>query len=166
MEHLNPAGSPDNDNLFTDFQQTLIQASVGKRLANYLIDVVGFWIFIIILSNILGYIIREPYVAFLLSLNEFEVFCYLLAFNCIYYIVFEGSTRGRTLGKLITGSRAVREDGSGISFGQAVGRTFSRFVPFEFISILFSPRPWHDEWTNSYVIDIKKSKNPVDYPNY
>ena len=77
----------------------------------------------------------------------------------------EAITKGRSLGKIITGTKAVNDDGSNIGSGTAFKRGFSRIVPFEIFTALGSPSyPWHDKWNHTYVIDIKKSSiiSPVD----
>ena len=43
----------------------------------------------------------------------------------VYYLPLEGLT-GRTLGKLVTGTRVVNADGMKPTFNQILGRTFSR----------------------------------------
>ena len=68
-----------------------------------------------------------------------------------YYVILEGMT-GRTLGKLITGTKVVNERGEPPSFGQILGRTFSRFIPFEVFSFLAEDgRGWHDSVPGTYV---------------
>jgi uncharacterized RDD family membrane protein YckC len=72
--------------------------------------------------------------------------------------LIEGFTKGKSLGKLITGTRAVNEDGSQISFQTGMLRGFCRAVPFNQLSALGNPcYPWHDKWTNTEVIDEKES---------
>jgi uncharacterized RDD family membrane protein YckC len=76
----------------------------------------------------------------------------------IYMGTIEAITKGRSIGKYITGTKAVNNDGSLISISTAFKRGFSRAVPFEPFSALGSPSlPWHDKWTDTYVIDIKQS---------
>ena len=75
----------------------------------------------------------------------------------------EALFKGKSLGKLITGTRAVNEDGSNLSAKTALLRGLSRAVPFNAFSALGTPSyPWHDKWTNSYVIDEKESNRPTD----
>ncbi len=70
----------------------------------------------------------------------------------------EAITKGRSLGKLITKTKAVNEDGTSISVSTAFTRGLSRAVPFNSFSALGNPpHPWHDKWTKTYVIDIKDS---------
>jgi|SRR6218665_692706 len=69
----------------------------------------------------------------------------------IYYTICEKVFRGYTLGKFITGTRAIREDGTELTFRDAMLRTLSRIVPFEPFSG-FGDMPWHDGWTKTTVI--------------
>lgn len=69
----------------------------------------------------------------------------------------EGMSNGRSIGKLITGTRAVNEDGSDISFQKAFVRNIVRAIPFNALSALGTPsHPWHDRWSDTMVIDEKK----------
>jgi len=71
----------------------------------------------------------------------------------------EAVFRGKSLGKLITGTQAVNLDGSSISMATAFGRGFSRAVPFCAFSAFGNPSdPWQDRWTDTMVIDQKLSK--------
>ncbi len=72
-----------------------------------------------------------------------------------YYIAMEGFF-GFTVGKLVTGTRVVTEGGGRPRWGQVVGRTFARLIPFEPFSVLFSNdkerRGWHDSLPKTYVV--------------
>ena len=76
-----------------------------------------------------------------------------------YYTVMEGAT-GTTIGKLLTGTRVVDEDGRRITGGQALLRSLSRVVPFEAFSVLLAddeePRGWHDRWPPTRVVLKRK----------
>jgi uncharacterized RDD family membrane protein YckC len=68
---------------------------------------------------------------------------------------------GRTLGKLITGTIVVDSKTlKKASFRKILGRTFSRLIPFESLSFLFSvyPKGWHDSIPNTMVINMKGYK--------
>ncbi len=78
-----------------------------------------------------------------------------------YYIFFEHFLGGKTLGKFITRTRVVSKDGQRPSFENIIGRSFSRVVPFEAFSFLGSkPSGWHDDWSNTIVIDERHSSLP------
>jgi uncharacterized RDD family membrane protein YckC len=81
-----------------------------------------------------------------------------LIFYALYMGLVEGVFKGKSLGKLITGTKAVNMDGSKISFATAFARGCSRAVPFCVFSAFGTPcYPWQDKWTNTLVIDEKKS---------
>jgi uncharacterized RDD family membrane protein YckC len=140
----------------------LIRASTGKRFANFLIDYV---IFLLIMGGVgIVWVLTNP--ESFDRMNNGNDFGFNLAGLVIYGFYMsciEAVTTGRSLGKLITGTKAVNEDGSNISAGTAFKRGLSRMVPFEIFSALGSPSyPWHDKWSHTYVIDIKKSSIIAD----
>jgi uncharacterized RDD family membrane protein YckC len=72
----------------------------------------------------------------------------------VYYTLCEKLFRGYTLGKLVTGTRAIRSNGAELRFKDCLLRSFCRLVPLEVLSG-FGGRPWHDSWTNTMVIKVK-----------
>jgi uncharacterized RDD family membrane protein YckC len=72
----------------------------------------------------------------------------------IYYTICEKAFRGYTLGKLLTGTRAIRDNGEELTFKDALLRSLSRLVPFEVLSG-FAARPWHDSWTKTQVVKVR-----------
>ena len=77
----------------------------------------------------------------------------------VYYVVLEGLL-GISIGKLVTGTRVVDGHGRASSLRTAVMRTLCRFIPFEPLSLAFSPhdrtRGWHD--TRSRTCVVRKSR--------
>ncbi|MCC6287840.1 MAG: RDD family protein [Chitinophagaceae bacterium] len=150
-------------NLLADIESThLVQASTGKRFANYIIDIITFYVAVFALGIILA-LISPAYIDWINNGNNSPGFRLVdRLIGLVMYGVFmglvEAVTKGRSLGKLITRTRAVNQDGSTIAAGTAFLRGLSRAVPFEAFSALGSPSfPWHDKWTKTYVIDIKES---------
>ena len=76
-----------------------------------------------------------------------------IAILALYFIVMEGIF-GVTIGKLLTGTRVVNAKGGKPSFGQIVGRSFARMIPFEPFSFLFGDNTtgWHDSLSGTRVI--------------
>lgn len=72
----------------------------------------------------------------------------------IYYTFCEKLFKGYTLGKLITGTRAIRQDGKELTFRDAILRSLSRLVPFEVFSG-FNTLTWHDSWTDTMVVQAR-----------
>lgn len=139
-------------NLLSEFQIEQPRADKSLRFVNLLIDTIAFYIvvFVVIFIIALGTPEFLDSLSFTIWLNIIALGLFLL-----YFSVFEAFTNGRTLGKLITGTRAVKEDGTPIQFSDAFKRALSRMVPFEAFSG-FAERPWHDSWTDTTVVKIQK----------
>jgi len=145
------------------FEAHLVQASHGKRFANYIIDVIVFFLFSFILGFVY-YSIFPDAVDLAESDNLIDNLLDRILWAVIMAIFFglsETLMKGRTVGKYLTGTKAVNLDGTPISTRTAFTRGFCRIVPFEALSALSSPCfPWHDKWSKTYVIDIKESTLP------
>lgn len=137
-------------NLLDDFQIEQPRASKTLRFVNLLIDTIAFYVIALVLGGFIGF--NAPDVV---ENENFSIFSYLISISLflLYFSVFEAFTNGRTLGKLITGTRAVKEDGSALQFADAFKRALSRIVPFEAFSG-FAERPWHDSWTDTTVVKL------------
>ncbi|HEV3413464.1 MAG TPA: RDD family protein [Puia sp.] len=151
----NASGAPTED-ILDDVHYTLFQASGGKRFINYLIDWVAFsliWQFLF--ARLIGellVLINFP-IDNTAALYSFSYLSYFTFFGVLLGGV-EAATGGKTLGKLVTQTRAINDDGSRLKPGKAFLRYLVRLVPFEAFSALGSPSyPWHDRWTGTLVID-------------
>lgn len=116
-------------------------ASTGQRFANFLID--------LIITTALSVVVL---LFFFPDAGDIASRLVSALIYVAYYLILEGLTGGRTIGKFITGTIAVCDDGSPFSFENALSRSFSRIVPFEAFSI-FSGRPWHDKWSKTAVVN-------------
>jgi len=129
----------------------------GKRFANYLIDYLGTLIFGVL---VFGLLIATEGID-LETENGLRDQLIFIGVYVAYYIFFEHFLGGKTLGKFITRTRVVSKDGQRPSFENIIGRSFSRVVPFEAFSFLGSkPSGWHDDWSNTIVIDERHSSLP------
>ncbi|GAB4093898.1 RDD family protein [Flaviaesturariibacter terrae] len=160
MDMMDPMHTTEEQDLFTDMQPELVQADSGKRLLNLIIDRVAFYGFLFVVGMVLG-LITPRAVGFFQSIADNPIVDALL--TMLLYALYMGAQealfKGKTLGKLITGTRAVYQDGGSINASTAFTRGLSRIVPFEPFSALGSPTyPWHDKWTDTFVIDEKKSR--------
>jgi uncharacterized RDD family membrane protein YckC len=117
-------------------------ASQGARFINALIDgVASYLISLAILA--LGVRVESPWI---LRLG--------IVMPIVYYVYFE-LTFQATLGKFFTRTRVVTVDGGTPSFGQIVGRTLLRVVPFDALSYLGrDPIGWHDRWSGTLVVRL------------
>ena len=80
-------------------------------------------------------------------------------------MVFETIT-GRTLGKYITNTKVLTEDGQKPEADKILYRTLSRMIPFEAFSFLGDEgRGWHDSLAKTVVVDVKKYNEIVELQN-
>jgi uncharacterized RDD family membrane protein YckC len=122
-------------------------AGNGKRFLNFIIDMVVYYL----LSFVAGYILAITGNA---SIAVSPIPAYLIAFTILvgYYLVME-STTGATLGKMITKTKVVTQNGEKPTTGQFVGRSFARLIPFEAFSFLGGNPGWHDTMTSTFVVN-------------
>jgi uncharacterized RDD family membrane protein YckC len=131
--------------------QYLRPASQGQRLANFLIDY--------LIGTILSFAFAVSVLIVILAITGDEdtdkygnlAMLLLIVGLITYYTGFEAGNKGRTIGKLITGTYAVRSDDKPLTFQDAFLRSLCRIVPFEAFSG-FGDAPWHDAWTNTKVV--------------
>ncbi|HYG39543.1 MAG TPA: RDD family protein [Cytophagales bacterium] len=121
-------------------------AGAGKRLMNYLID-----------TSIIYMLWHLALMATFYFFNKTEqdigtVYLVLFSVYLPYYIFLE-YLKGKTVGKMITGTQVLDEDGYKASFGRIVLRTVCRFIPFEAVSFLFGDAVgWHDLLSKTRVV--------------
>jgi hypothetical protein len=79
---------------------------------------------------------------------------FLVSFSVtfFYYLIFEAATRGRSLGKILTNTIAISQDGQPFAFRHALIRTLCRFIPLEPFSALLAYLPWHDSLSKTAVV--------------
>ena len=142
----------------------LVPASIGKRLANYLIDIILFSFFISFLLIIAApvYPLADKLMAKQpIGLSDQLMVSFVYG---LYMSVMEAILKGKSIGKYITGTRAVTEKGLPISAQTAFVRGLVRIIPFEQLSAislsLTTSYPWHDRWSGSVVVDEASSALP------
>lgn len=142
MEDQNPL-----DSISIETESNYELAPTWKRLVNFIID------YLMMLIIVVGFILMRP--TFLNDDSTLKMYLIIYIVFFLYYSIMEGIF-GRTIGKFITGTTVVRSaDLEKITFSQAMGRSVSRFVPFEPFSLLGSLTGWHDDWANTMVVNTK-----------
>ena len=129
-------------------------ASRGRRFLNLLLDFCGY----MLLSMAIGVVLAIVYPRALDALNSpgpLSDYAFGIGVMLVYYVPQE-VLFGRTLGKLATGTRVVNEAGGSASFGQILGRTAARFIPFEPFSFLAGGVGWHDKLSGTRVVRVRK----------
>lgn len=146
--------------VFEELETEQVQyATQGERFINFLIDNIAAYvlnnIFIaivyVIIALVTGVEIARGFATNMLFTMPVAAVSEFIFFTCM-----EALTKGRTLGKLVTRTQAVKaEDLSPISWKDAAIRSLSRLVPIEPFSALGNA-PWHDKWSKTTVIKKRK----------
>lgn len=125
------------------------KASTGKRFANYIIDTIIYYVLMFI-----AFIAIDIFSPRGMSALDSTAVVYGVFFGVFigYYWVMEATT-GKTIGKFITRTRIIKKDGSTPTSINVLGRTLSRFIPFDQFSYLGSDSGWHDSVPSIYVIE-------------
>jgi uncharacterized RDD family membrane protein YckC len=149
---INPYAAPKADDapaMPVDGPLELNYATKGTRFLNFIID----YVVRLLLAMALG---AGLALAGLPVTNGGLNYLFAFLTVLLYYMAFEGIF-GFTVGKLITGTRVVDSEGGPPSFGQIVGRSFARLVPFEQFSFFDNPPVgWHDRWSGTRVVNIRR----------
>lgn len=149
---------------------TNLLATRWQRFANYVIDSFVKYIINLALSALAGYIYDEFYSANILMFlanksNRWQNLLVTYVISVLYYFIFEAITH-RTLGKYITGTIVITEDGSKLTVGNCLTRTLCRMIPLEAFSFFReSSRGWHDTITNTVVVKAKKYNEALNLKN-
>jgi uncharacterized RDD family membrane protein YckC len=146
----------DEENPFFEYYN----ATKGQRFLNFLIDNVVIRIALAYVTGVaVGYLLTllSPEFYYSLSYNKSRLYLIsvliVLIDYILYYSLFEGIFKGRTVGKFITGTKAVNENGMELTFKNAFLRSACRLIPCEAFSGLGTP--WHDSITNTIVIKVR-----------
>lgn len=146
------------------------KASLGLRFVNYIIDIICYYLLIFIIIFVMSFFARiyesDLIIGFLVDFINgrfiFYIFSYLMLF--LYYYSSELFLNGRTIGKYVTGTKAVTILGGKLSNSVLLKRTFSRLVPFDGLSF-FGTNGWHDSWSDTRVVKITDFENAMRLEN-
>jgi len=129
-------------------------ANLGQRFTNYLIDSIFKYILTVFIAILVVIVFLDD--SAFESLAEMgrlgEIIIGAIA-SLIYYSLFEYLTDGKSIGKYITKTRAVKNDGSPMEFDTTMTRTLCRLIPFDAFSYLGNKKSgWHDRFSDTIVI--------------
>lgn len=129
-------------------------ASGWLRLANYIIDYIAYLAVSFLVGIVIGVIClltgTDP--GWLENMGVFSKLFFYFILKSSYLIFFEGIF-GQSLGKMITKTKVVDENGDKPTLEKITTRTLCRFIPFEAFSFLVpNPIGWHDSLSRTRVV--------------
>lgn len=129
------------------------QAATIKRFLNRVIDFVMVIILLLVVNVILGGALTN-------AMDQSKLNEYLISGIAffIYYTLLESFT-GRTIGKMITGTKVISLTGTPLNAGRVAIRSLCRFIPFNAFSFMFNDRGWHDTISKTAVVSSKFEAN-------
>ncbi|MCD1116125.1 RDD family protein [Chryseobacterium turcicum] len=150
------------------------RATKGMRFVNILVDRIAFNLIFFalglaggILDGIFGIYYFTKFFDQLAELGRVADIIITSIIFFFYIFLIEYFTKGRSLGKYITGTKVIMTDGKEPTLGDYFIRNITRLVPFDALSFL-GENGWHDNWSDTRVINIKnyeaekQAKNEID----
>lgn len=138
------------------------RSSLGLRFANLIIDRIVVFVLFFLFGLFSSFTYQLLNIEFFINItdkltNLSKIGDMILTSTVyfLYLLLMEYFTKGRTIGKYITGTKVISTDGAQPSFQDYFIRNISRFVPFDGLSF-FGTNGWHDSWSNTRVINVKK----------
>ncbi len=138
-----------------------IYASREKRFVNMIIDIAGFYAFLFLIGVVIGLIallgIEGP-LNYFSTISGIEDYIISFLIGVVYFMTMETLFQ-KSLGKFVTKTIVVMEDGSKPKVSDIFIRSLCRYIPFDALSFLGDiGRGWHDSISNTYVVDEVKFK--------
>lgn len=142
--------SRDSNILDLEKKVDLIAAPTGKRLANYIIDLIVVTLLIFLTGTVFNIEINTA------KGEMTDAGLAIMLFTIpIYYTIMEYSF-GKTFWKFFTKTKVISVNGNKPTLGQCALRSVSRLLPFEqFSGLFFKGIFWHDSIPKTLVVEDK-----------
>ncbi len=111
------------------------RAHIIKRMFNTLIDTMIIMAIFSLFGNIDD--LKNALLVKATNNNNNNALSIFATIFVLYYPILEYFF-GKTIGKFITRTKVISNDGNKVSLLQCIGRVFSRFLPFEYLSFIIN----------------------------
>ena len=146
----NPYSAPEADLYSPVKPSAFVVASKGRRFGTFIVDYISYLCLSVAIGVGIALVFGQEGID---ALERVPNLIVGMAIITAYYVFFE-AIWGRTPGKFLMGTVVVTEHGEKPSFGQIIGRTLCRFIPFEPLSCL-GERGWHDSIPKVLVVNAR-----------
>jgi len=139
-------------------------ADVGRRVVNFLVDHLLFFLLLIPAWRLLELIrllrVWDEGAGDGNMIVVVERLLWALVIYVLYFTLVEGMTGGRSIGKLLTRTRVIQKNGDRAGFADAFLRSLCRCIPLEVFSAVphKPPYPWHDRLSETLVVADRSQK--------
>lgn len=122
------------------------------RFINYVVDLLSFYALLVVTILLIALTAYGPQIfAAIDRMSDLLDFVLLHVLYGLYLLIVEGVCKGKTLGKLLTGTRVVSERTQAFGWRDALGRGAMRMIPLEYFTAC-TGAPFHDQWTATRVV--------------
>ncbi|ALJ28941.1 membrane protein [Stenotrophomonas acidaminiphila] len=129
-------------------------ASAGRRFLTFMVDVlVARSTFLV--GEVAYVVVHGPEAYDAATSSAWSSVAFVLLY-VLYYLALE-SIFGRTLGKVLLGTRVVTESGTTPSLSAVLVRTLSRLIPLEPVSFTLADTWWHDSLSKTKVLRVRRA---------
>ncbi|MCF6131763.1 RDD family protein [Flavobacterium wongokense] len=136
-----------------------VMAKLEQRFLNWFLDSVMLVLLFLLLITIVtavAYSYGKKELPAYLMINPIGQFTFITIIRLIYYIAME-TWLGRSVGKFVSQTIVVNENGERVGHEVILIRTLCRLIPFYEFSFFGIPtRGWHDSISKTYVVDKKR----------
>ncbi|CAM3334144.1 RDD family protein [Empedobacter stercoris] len=153
--------------MYQDYKVGEHKANKGIRFLNFIIDYVSIilvtMLFFGMIATIIVLINPESNILYQLeNINPLLDRIITAIFYILLIFLSEFLTKGRSLGKLITGTKVVMIDGSEPTTKDYFNRNLCRLIPFDVLTFL-GENGWHDKISNTTVVNKKAFEADLSY---
>ncbi|MCX2573841.1 RDD family protein [Pedobacter sandarakinus] len=144
----------DSNSTYYNLDLEYCRARTTLRFINYFIDIIFFYCLMYSFMLVIG--LLKPDLLQHLDNGISDHLISLILYGILMTFI-EVASNGKSIGKLITKTKAVKLDGSDINVVQSFSRNIMRAIPLNFLSAHGTPcNPWHDKLSDTMVIEEKK----------
>jgi len=122
-------------------------ANSTSRFVNYIIDIIAWYVLAYIFAIVLGFFYQPSFP----NGTRFYALIVLIASFFMYFVIMEVMFQ-KTLGKFVTKTKVVKENGEKPEVTDIVARTFCRLIPLEQFSFLINKNGLHDILSKTKVV--------------
>lgn len=124
-------------------------ASKTQRIANFIVDIIVIKLIAYGLYYSWAMVGAEPFEE---NAGPIDIVGVFIGWGIAlaYYTITEGLT-GKSIGKTLTSTRVITDDGRPLGFGRAFIRSLCRLIPFDAFSFL-TGTGWHDAMSKTVVV--------------
>lgn len=135
------------------------RAEKSQRFGNYFIDLIIFYIVLFFFWTLTSFF--APAFVYYISENSLLDRLISVVGYVIFMFIIESATKGRSIGKYITGTKVVMIDGTTPTFSQFFIRNIIRGIILVDQFSFFGDTGFHDQWSKTRVVKVNDYERAI-----